>query len=352
MVDRTAPELIEVRPDERFDHDAVSSWIGGRLPGSDGGLEVRQFGRGKANLTYLLRYPDHEYVLRRPPIGPVAPSSHDMAREYRVLSTLWQAFPKAARALLFCADPDIIGAPFFIMERRQGVVVQDRIPAVFGGGTDTEANRRLSAVVVDTLAEFHEVDPQEAGLADLGRPEGFVERQLAGWLERWNRAAHEDNPVADDVARWLQASLPTTEDVTLVHNDWRLDNMAVDEHDPGRCVAVYDWDMCTRGDPLADVGTLMAVWHDPGEMAAGLSPMPTTAPGFLSRAEAIERYGEVSGRDLSHIDWYVVFGTFKMAAVIQQIYVRWLRGQTSDARFAVMGDGARQLIDLASARRP
>jgi aminoglycoside phosphotransferase (APT) family kinase protein len=349
------PELIEVREDERFDVPRLAQWLDGRLPGSDASLSVLQFGRGKANLTYLLRFETEpeptEYVLRRPPLGPVAPGSHDMAREFRVLSTLWRAFPKAARAHVFCEDEDLIGAPFFIMERRHGVVVQNRIPTEFGGGSDPESNRALSNVVVDTLAEFHEVDPSEAGLSDLGRPEGFLERQVEGWIQRWERAAHEDNQLASNLAAWLRSTRPETARSSLVHNDWRLDNMAVAADDPGTCVAVYDWDMCTRGDPLADVGTLMAVWYDEGEMPSALNPMPTTSPGFMNRDEAIARYAEHASVDARGLDWYVVFGTFKLAAVLQQIYIRWLRGQTRDERFAVLGDGANRLLMLAEERR-
>lgn len=353
MSEMILPEVIDVRPDERFDEVALLKWIDGRLPGSDQPLEVRQFGRGKANLTYLLAFgDDHEYVLRRPPLGPVAPSAHDMGREYRVLSTLWQAFPQAARAYLFADEDSIIGAPFFIMERRHGVVVQGVVPPVFGSGDDRDTNRKLSEVVVDTLAEFHAVDPMDAGLADLGRPEGFIDRQLNGWIGRWETAKHEDNPLAEEVAKWLIDTQPESRDVTLLHNDWRLDNMAVAEDDPGRCVAVYDWDMCTRGEPLADLGTVMAVWHDPEEAVPGLMPMPTTTRGFMRREEAIVRYGQQSGRDLTHAGWYVVFGTFKMATIIQQIFIRWHRGQTQDERFAPMGEGARKLIELAAARRP
>ncbi|MFO7547891.1 MAG: phosphotransferase family protein [Acidimicrobiia bacterium] len=355
MVDHPVPELIDVRPDERFAPDRLTEWIRGRVPGSDRPLTVLQFARGKANLTFLLRFGDGdealEYVLRRPPLGPVAPGSHDMSREYRVLSTLWQAFPYAARAYAFCDDEAVIGAPFFVMERKHGVVVQGTVPPEFGSGADAVANRSLSEVVVDTLAEFHAVDPEAAGLGDLGRPEGFLRRQVEGWIERWHRAKHEENRVADEIAEWLSERIPDSGAVSLLHNDWRLDNMAVAEDDPGRCVAVYDWDMATRGDPLADLGTVMAVWYDAGEMPASLNPMPTVAPGFMTRDEAIERYAERSGRDLSQVDWYVVFGTFKLAVVIQQIYIRWLRGQTKDERFAVMGEGARRLFQLAAERR-
>ena len=349
------PEHIEVRPDERIDVAGLADWLRGRLPGAGAPLTVRQFSRGKANLTYLLRFGEDdpvEYVLRRPPLGPVAPGAHDMAREYRVLSTLWRAFPKAARAHIFCEDESVIGAPFFVMERLHGVVVQGTVPERFGSGLDAEANRKLSEVVVKTLAEFHRVDPREAGLGDLGHPDGFMERQVEGWTARWDRAKHEDNPLAIELATWLRDRLPPAGPTTLLHNDWRLDNMAVDPDDPGRCVAVYDWDMCTRGDALADLGTLMSVWYDPGEAPSELNTMPTHSPGWMRRADAIDLYGRDTGFDLTNVDWYVVFGTFKLAVVLQQIYIRWLRGQTKDERFAVMGEGARQLLELAAERRP
>jgi aminoglycoside phosphotransferase (APT) family kinase protein len=349
------PEHIEVRPDEGFDSQRLADYLRGKLEGSDEQLTVRQFSRGKANLTYLLRFGTgddaREYVLRRPPLGPVAPGSHDMAREYRVLSTLWRGFPKAARAYLFCEDSSIIGAEFFVMERLHGLVVQGVVPAEFGSGDDPASNRALSEVVVDTLAEFHHVSPEQAGLGDLGHPDGFMERQVSGWTGRWEKAKHEENRLAIELARWLEDHLPPPGPTTLLHNDWRLDNMAVAYDDPGRCVAVYDWDMCTRGDAFADLGTLMSVWYDPGEAPSSLNTMPTFTPGWMPRAEAIERYGARSGFDLTHVDWYVVFGTFKLAVVLQQIYIRWLRGQTADDRFSVMGEGASQLLELAATRR-
>lgn len=350
------PETVEVRPDEGFDPARLSDYLRGRLPDSDQPLTVRQFARGKANLTYLLAYGEGggaatEYVLRRPPLGPVAPGSHDMAREYRVLSTLWRAFPLAARAFVFCGDESVIGAPFFVMERRRGVVVQGAVPPEFGGGKDEENNRKLSEVVVDTLADFHAVDPAAAGLDDLGWPDGFMERQLQGWIKRWNGARQEPNPLVEELARWLEETRPVSPPATLLHNDWRLDNMAVDPDDAGVCVAVYDWDMCTRGDPFADVGTLMACWFDPDELSIFLDPMPTRTPGFMSRRQAISRYGRMSDRDVSNMRWYLVFGTFKMGVILQQIYIRWLRGQTQDDRFATMGEDASRFFELAAARR-
>jgi aminoglycoside phosphotransferase (APT) family kinase protein len=351
-----ASDVIAVRPDERFDEARVAAFLRGRLPGSDRPLQVGQFGGGHANLTYLLRFGDGpdavEYVLRRPPLGPVAPGSHDMAREHRALSVLWQAFPLAPRSYLFCDDPTVLGAPFFVMERRHGVVVRGGIPEVFGGGRDEVANRKLSQVVVDVLAEFHAADPEKCGLGDIGRPDGFLERQVTGWTARWERSKVEPYALADELQRWLLDNLPKSPAPTLLHNDWRLDNMAVAADDPGRCVAVYDWDMCTRGDPLCDLGTVLSVWYEPGEVAGTLNPMPTTMPGFLRRDEAAHRYEERSGRDLASLPYYLVFGTFKMAVVLQQIYFRFHQGQTQDTRFAGMGEGAKSLFRLAAARRP
>jgi aminoglycoside phosphotransferase (APT) family kinase protein len=356
MPESTPTDVIEVRPDERFDEGRVAAYLRGKLPGADQPLTVRQFGGGHANLTYQLQFGTGEsaveYVLRRPPLGPVAPGSHDMSREHRVLAVLWRAFPLAPRSFLFCDDAALIGAPFFVMERRHGVVVRGAVPPEFGGGADPVANRKLSEVVVDVLADFHAVEPAKAELGDLGRPDGFLERQVKGWSDRFERSKTDPFPLADELQRWLLDNRPASPAPTLLHNDWRLDNMAVAADDPGRCVAVYDWDMCTRGDPLCDLGTVLAVWYDPSEVPPTLNPMPTVTPGFLHRAEAAARYGARSGRDLAHLPYYLVFGTFKMAVVLQQIYFRFHNGQTKDARFASMGEGAKSLFRLADARRP
>lgn len=346
-------DLIDVRPDERFDVPRLVEWFRTVEDVPKGTPRVAQFGGGKANLTYLLTFPDgSELVLRRPPLGPVAPGAHDMSREYRVLSRLWRAFDKAPKAIAYCEDESVIGSDFFLMERRDGIVVRGTIPEEFGGGGDPEATRRLSEVVVDTLAEFHAVDPAICGLDDLGHPEGFLARQVEGWRQRWEKARHEDNPMADEVGEWLADEMPPESTPTLLHNDWRLDNMAVHPDDPGRCVAVYDWDMATRGDPLADLGTLMGSWFDPGEAPGELSMMPTQSPGWLDRSAAVSRYAEKSGRDVEHVDWHLVFGAWKLAVILQQIYIRWLRGQTQDARFATLDEGVRHLFRLAAARRP
>lgn len=349
------PDLIAVRPDEQFDETAVADYARQHLPDADGPMSVTQFSGGHANLTYLLAFAGEEpteYVLRRPPLGPVAAGAHDMGREHRVLSRLWKKFDLAPRSYALCEDASLIGAPFFLMERKAGVVVRKEIPEVFGGGDDPVANRKLSEVVIDTLAQFHEVDPSAADLGDLGRPVGFLERQVQGWSKRWDASKIDDLPLVDELRDWLWNNLPTSDRTSLVHNDWRLDNMAVAADDPGRCVAVYDWDMCTQGDPLADLGTLLSVWYDHDEVPASLNPMPTMAEGFMTRQEAAERYASLRNIDPTEVDYYVVFGSFKMAVVLQQIFIRWHRGQTQDERFATMGDGAMSLFSLAANRRP
>jgi len=344
------PDVIPVRPGEEMDAAAVGAYLEGKLEDVRGVPQIWQFPGGHANLTYLVCYPgERDYVLRRPPPGDLPAGAHDMGREYRVLSVLYRTFPPAPRAFLYCEDRAVVGVPFFVMERRHGTVVRREVPPEFGGGTDRVANRKLSEAIIDPLADFHAVDPVAAGLEGLGKPEGYLARQVKGWTDRWERARTKDVPAAPVVVGWLASHMPPAPRPTLVHNDWRLDNMAVAADDPGRCVAVYDWDMCTVGDPLTDLGTLLASWFEDGEEYAFLASMPSRVPGFMTRAEAIARYADRSGRDVSRMPYYYVFGLFKMAVIVQQLYFRWHRGQTQDARMAGGEAVAEGLIGLARA---
>lgn len=329
-------DTIEVRPDERFDEARLTDYLHVHLPAVARAPRVRQFGGGAANLTYLLDFGDVEYVLRRPPLGPLAPSAHDMGREWSVLSVLYRAFPLAPRALLYCADPQVIGAPFFIMERRRGVVVRRTIPPHYAAMPD--APRRMSMALIDALADFHAVDYGALGLQDLGKPTGFVERQIEGWYRRWNAAKVADLPAMDTVYHWLQANQPATGSASLVHNDYKLDNAMLAFDDPGRIVAVFDWDMCTLGDPLNDLGALLAYWSDPDDPPElrAMAMMPDTG-GFLRRSECVQRYAERSGRDVSAIAFYHTLGLFRLTVIIAQIFIRYVRGQTQDQRFAAFG---------------
>ncbi|MBI3454340.1 MAG: phosphotransferase family protein [Candidatus Rokubacteria bacterium] len=340
--DDTAP----VRPDEQLDREAVGVYLRGRLPGADAPITVSQFPGGHSNLTYLLRFGRQEYVLRRPPFGPVAPKAHDMAREHRVLSALWRVFPPAPRPYLLCEDPSVIGASFYVMERRHGLVVRTEIPPEIGA--DPGLHRRVSEAVVDTLVALHAVDWAAAGLAGLGHPAGFVERQVRGWAERYERAKTREIPAIRDLARWLGERIPPSPPPTLLHNDFKLDNLMLARTDPGRVAAVLDWEMATLGDPLVDLGLLLCYWADQADPPARRQSVSqvTAEPGFLTRAEVLARYGAGTGRDVSHIAFYETFALYKVAVVVQQIYVRYHRGQTRDARFATFED---RVVGLAEA---
>lgn len=337
MTTNTTPaETIPMRPDEQLDMRRLGDYLAGNLPGSDQTLAVRQFGGGAANLTYLLDYGAEQYVLRRPPLGPVAASAHDMGREYRVLSVLHQAYPYAPRAFLFCDDLSVIGAPFFVMERRQGVVVRRTMPEAYAAMPN--AARRMSEALVDALAAFHAVDYDALGLGGLGKPAGFIDRQIEGWYRRWHAAKTADLPDMDAVYAWLKANQPANTRVSLVHNDYKLDNVMLAAGDPGRVVAVFDWDMCTLGDPLADLGALLTYWTEPSDppYLQATAMMPLGEPGFLSRAELVARYAAKSGRAVEAIDFYHALGLFRLTVIIAQIYIRYARGQTQDSRFAAM----------------
>jgi aminoglycoside phosphotransferase (APT) family kinase protein len=342
-------ETIEVRPDERLPEDRLREYLRGRLPGSDRALRVRQFGGGAANLTYLLDFEGQEYVLRRPPLGPVAPSAHDMGREYRVLSTLYRVFAPAPRALLLCEDPIILGAPFFVMERRRGIVVRRTLPPPYASHPD--APRRMAEALVDALADLHAVDYAAAGLADLGKPAGFLDRQIEGWRRRWEGARLEDVPDMDLVQAWLADHRPGRGAASLVHNDYKLDNVMLAADDPGRLVAVFDWDMCTLGDPLSDVGALLTYWSEPGDPEAlRATAMMPTDPRFPPRDELVRRYAERSGRDVSGIAFYHVLGLYRLAVIAAQIYFRFRNGQTRDERFAAFGPTIPVVAAAARAR--
>ena len=330
-------DTIAVRADEALDEAALAAWLRGQgIPGSDGALAVRQFGGGKANITYLLDLGGHEYVLRRPPLGPVAKGAHDMAREHAVLSRLHEAFAPAPRALAFCGDHGVLGADFFVMERRRGVVVRERMPAAYASIDD--AAPRMGNALVDTLADLHAVDYAAIGLDGIGRPDGFLERQLDGWHRRWLAARVDEVPTMDAVHAWLVANLPASQRVALVHNDYKLDNVMLAAADPGKVVAVFDWDMCTLGDPLSDLGALLTYWRQPDDPAQfqAMAMMPDD-PRFPDRAALVARYAERAGLDVSGIAWYHALGLYRLAVILAQIYVRYHRGQTVDARFKPFG---------------
>ena len=337
-----------IRDDERFDEERLAAYLRPRIAGLEAPLAVEQFRGGHANLTYALRFGARELVLRRPPLGPVAPRSHDMAREFRALSALAPLYPFAPRVLHLCEDTSIIGAVFFVMERRHGIVVRTAWPQELGD--DPDLRRRMGEALIDGLADLHAIDVQRPEIAALGKPEGFVRRQVDGWYDRWQRAKTRDIAAMDELCVWLGERIPRSDAIAVLHNDWKLDNAMYDAADPGRLVAVFDWDMTTLGDPLVDLGTLLGYWGEANDtVLRGTGSIVTTLPGFPTRKELVERYARRSGRDLSSLAFYEVFALFKTAVVLEQIYVRYVRGQTKDERFAMLGPHVPSLAGAAQA---
>lgn len=335
-----------VRTSENLDWPRLADYLKANLPVT-GEMHVEQFPGGHSNLTYLLRFDGEELVLRRPPFGPVPPRAHDMAREYRVLQAVHPHFPLAPRPYLLCEDTAVIGSVFYVMERRRGLTIRTSEPPPIAG--DPDLRRRISGSVVDTLADLHAIDVAAHGLDTLGKPAGFVARQIRGWTERWHAAKTSDVPDMESLAAWLEQHVPA--DVTrptLVHGDYKLDNVMLDAAQPDRLAGVFDWEMSAIGDPLVDVGILLCYWVHVASANDDAIATVTTAEGWYGREEILERYATRSGRPVEGIALYEVFAVFKLAVVIQQIYARYVHGQTDDPRFAGLGERVTTLARIAS----
>lgn len=337
-------DISAVREGEELDLAVLAAFLGGRIAGAKDGIELKQFTGGRANLTYLLRAGDAEYVLRRAPPGPLAPKAHDMVREYHLLERLYSHFPLVPEVFLLCEDSGVIGAPFYLMERRHGIVIRTEIPAEFAGIPDVEA--QVSRALVDCLADLHSLDLLRTGLAAIGKPDGFLERHLRGWIDRWRRAETEPLPEMDRVINWLTEKMPVSGRPSLIHNDFRVDNVMLDSGDPSRIVAVLDWEMATVGDPLVDLGLTLCYYLRRGAPGEWRQPLFDN-PGWCSRQQFLDRYAEKTGCDLSHIGWYEVLGIFKLAAILRQIYFRYCSGQTKDQRYKNYHLRIRALVDAA-----
>lgn len=352
FADAAPPECGAVRPGEELSWDRIEAHLRTALPPlgvrAAGPFAVRQFLGGSANLTYLVRFGQTELVLRRPPFGVLAPGAHDMKREYRVLSRLWRVFDAAPRAHLFCTDEAVAGAPFFVMERRRGEVIRGVVPPAMRDHANV--GRRVGLALVARIAEFHALDPAAAGLEDLGRPDGFVARQLAGWRKRWDLVANPGYDAAmTRLHAQLEAAAPQPQRVSLVHNDLKLDNCMFDAANPDRVTTFLDWDMTTLGDPLIDIGTLLNYWPDPADDErrkrfghAGMERM-----GLPTRRAVAASYAAYSGLDLAAIGWYEAFALWKTATVVQQLHHRWQVGDSKDPRMAAVADRLPNLIDNA-----
>lgn len=342
-------ETITVRTGENFDLLKVEHYLRLHIEGlGQEPLQVRQFPSGASNLTYLIQLGDWEAILRRPPLGPVPPKAHDMGREAGLLQKIHPVWPLAPKPYLFCADLTILGVPFYVMERRKGVVLNDSFPS--GVVPTEELCLQLAQAVVETLVQIHSLDWQAAGLGEFGYPDGFLERQVKGWIERYRRAQTDTIPQVEPLTDWLTEHIPASPSPTLIHNDYKLNNMLLQRDNLSTVVAVLDWEMATIGDPLLDLAISLSYWvtaSDPPELQA-LLPAVTTLPGFISRRQFMDLYAQKSGRDLSPMHFYMTFAYFKLAVILQQIYARWRKGQTQDERFADFGGYVRNLLLYAT----
>jgi aminoglycoside phosphotransferase (APT) family kinase protein len=306
-----------------IDVERVTTWLTSHIDGAVAPFEFGVIAGGHSNLTFKVTdAAGQRFVLRRPPLGHVLASAHDMGREHRIISALQGTAVPVAPALGYCDDPGVNGAPFYVMGFVDGIVVRDR--ATVDAELDEVARATASRSLVDTMAAIHAVDLDAVGLSDLGRHEGYLARQLKRWYGQWNAQKTRDLPAIDQVHDVLLTQAPEQGPATLVHGDYRLDNCMVDRQ--GHVVAVLDWEICTLGDPLADLGLLMVYWTGPGDATTAWTGGATTAPGFWDRSDLMARYAEVSGRDVSQLDWYVAFAFWKLACIIEGVYARYLGG--------------------------
>ncbi|MGI8314788.1 phosphotransferase family protein [Halobacillus mangrovi] len=334
-----------VRPGEELDTEGVEKYLRHHLDLPDGNMQVRQFGAGHSNLTYELSVGDWKAVLRRPPMGPVAAKAHDMEREYKVLKALHPVFPLAPKPYIF-ESGEILGRPFFVMERREGLVYDTSFPEGVEG--TEELGRKISETMVDRLVELHDVDYKKTPLIDMVKPEGFMERQIHGWIKRFEKARTDDVVSGERLKKWLVDHIPSSSAHSVIHYDYKLNNSMFSKDNPAEMVGLFDWEMTTVGDPLADLGAALSYWiekDDPEMLKTGLGKVPVTVKdGFYTSDEFIQRYADKSGLDLSQIHVYQTFAYFKLAGIIQQIYYRYKKGQTNDPRFAQMNVFVNNLI--------
>lgn len=335
------------RSGEALDVQEVGDYLRAHVPelAEAGPLVVEQFPLGHSNLTYLLRIGETELVLRRPPFGAKRiKAGHDMGREFKILSCLHRVYAPAPRPYVYCEDESVMGCPFYVMERKKGIILRKDLPQ--GMTIDPATMERLCTSLVDNLVAIHDIDYAAVGLGDLGRPEGFITRQVNGWADRYEKSQTDDLPEVEPVVRWCREHIPVSPPPTLIHNDYKYDNVVLDPEDVTRIIGVLDWEMSTVGDPLLDLGVTLSYWiqrDDPQDLQLARFGV-THLDGNLTREQILSRYAEKTGRDISNIHFYFAFALFKLAVVAQQIYYRYAKGFTQDERFALMIEGVKILL--------
>lgn len=330
-----------VREEDRIDIAAVDAFLQTHIDGLRGEPELRQFPGGASNLTYLIRYANRELVLRRPPSGAKAASAHDMLREARVMAALKPHYRHVPAILATCDDERVLGSGFYVMERLHGVILRRELPTSLG--LDAAGVRALCENFVDRLVDLHRIDVGSPPLSELGKGAGYIARQVEGWSTRWRKALTEDTDPCEDVLAWLADRQPAQESaICVIHNDYRFDNVLLDPANPLNIIGVLDWEMATLGDPLMDLGGSLAYWvqADDDAVFQSFRRQPTHVPGMMTRRELVDYYGRRSGIDVGRVDFYEVFGLFRLMVIIQQIYRRYALGQTHNEQFAGFGRAA------------
>lgn len=322
------------RAGEELKTTALIEFLRSRLPTPFSDLEVLQYPDGSSNLTYLIRLGSTQYVLRRPPFGNTVKTAHDMKREFDVLSRLAFVYPPAPEPILFCEDESVIGSEFYLMEKKNGVIIRGNVPEEIAASREMQLN--LCRSFIDNLARLHSVDHESVGLGELGKPDGYNRRQVDGWSQRYLAAKTDEHAELEAAMKWLGENIPVESGASLIHNDYKFDNIMLDPKDLTRIVAVLDWEMCTIGDPLMDLGTTLGYWMsvDAGEEMMNMPFNPRVLMENISRRQLVEMYASARGIDLPNMLFYYVFGTFKIAVIAQQIYARFAKGFTKDARFS------------------
>ncbi|MBN1495185.1 MAG: phosphotransferase family protein [Spirochaetes bacterium] len=330
-------EPIDIRSGEELDLVKVGTYLKDTIPGLEGELSVKQFPSGFSNLTYLIKAGNREMILRRPPFGKKPKSGHDMLREYRILKALKPVFRYCPEPLAYTEDPDVMGCPFYVMERIHGLIIRRSLPE--GLVLSKEDARTLSENLIKVLCELHSIDYIKAGLGDFGKPEGYVKRQVDGWIGRYRDARTPDAPDYEEIMKWLTEKMPADTDVPcVIHNDYKYDNVVLHPDRPLEIVGILDWEMATIGDPLMDLGNSLAYWVEKDDPPAVqlVRMMATNVEGMLTRREQVELYGKIMGRTINDFDFYFCFGVFRLAVIAQQIYYRYYHGQTRDERFKML----------------
>ncbi len=327
-------EPAVIRSGEELDSAKVLEFIKENIPGTGNEIEIKQFPSGFSNLTYLVKSGPREMILRRPPFGKKAKTAHDMSREYRILKALNPVFPYAPHPLVYSEDEAVMGSPFYLMERINGIILRKNLPDEISFTRDDA--RKLSENLISVLCRLHKVDYAKAGLADFGKPDGYVKRQVEGWSGRYRDARTSDAPDFEKVMQWLHDKMPGESGiVAIIHNDYKYDNAVLNPENPTEITGILDWEMATLGDPLMDLGSSLAYWieKDDPPMMQAVRQMPTNIDGMLTRNDQVKLYADIMGINIDNFDFYYCFGLFRLAVIAQQIYYRFFHGQTKDERF-------------------